>query len=121
MKIKYYVFITDSELTVIMGDGGVATAYKPEDHFKTNYYQTRLTKDSNLDTMWDKLGEGEMYWGDWDGTKLSRKDAIDDEMILDAAEWLFMATEPVEFERINMGELNEDTFKQVLSELKFEE
>lgn len=129
-KIKAFIFREDNgdkTITVIMEDGGVASAYNPGDYYRTEYYQDRITKETMLDDMWDELGEGKMYTTDWDGNEdenILVEEPITEEnfvtLVDDMIAWLFVATEKVEFVKIEMGELTEETFEQVKQQLILE-
>ena len=127
-QIKAFIFREndgDKTITVIMQDGGVATAYNPEaDYYRTNYYQEKMTPDTTLENMWDELGEGEMYWADWDGKDepLINKATTEEEnqIIDDMIAWLYIATEEVEVVKVEMGELNDETFNKVKEQLILE-
>jgi hypothetical protein len=118
-QIKAFIFRdNDSEktITVIMEDGGVASSYNPDGvYYRTDYYQSRLTPNSNLNTVWDELAEGKMYAKDWYNSESDER--LVDDMIL----WLYLSTEDVEIIKVEMGELTEETFEQVKQQIKFEQ
>lgn len=95
-KIKYLVNVEeDGETYIRVEDGGVASIYDNTEHLITEYYQDRCTK-KEID--WEALSEGKKYLKDWEETDLSK---INEEMIQDALNWLFMATEPIEFVKVD--------------------
>lgn len=115
-QIKAFIFRnndSDKNVTVVLQDCGVASAYNSGECFKTDYYQRKLTSESNFDTMWDELAEGKMYCKSWDGVDARLKENIDDEIIDDMIGWLYISTEKFEIIKIEMGELTEETFKKV--------
>lgn len=131
-KVKAFIFqdkdCADGTITVIMEDGGVATAYNPDDYYRSNYYQDRMTSETTLDNLWDELGEGKMYWNDWNGEEgkgvlidkpLTKEnlDIIVDDMI----NWLYCSTEEHEIVKIEMGELTDESYEKVKEQLIFEE
>lgn len=130
-QVKAYIFRgTDSEkeLTVFLQDGGVACAYNPDSYYRTNYYQNRITQETTLETIWDELGEGEMYWSDWDGSEeeyplideatTEQQNQIIDDMIA----WLYASTGEFEIVKIEMGEnITEEFFAQLKAEMVFDE
>lgn len=129
-QIKAFIFRendSDGSIHVIMQDGGVASAYNPDTYYRTDYYQDRITPDVTLDTIWDTLAEGKMYNNDWDGSNEERPlineatEAEQNQLIDDMIGWLFCATEEVEFVKVEMGELTEETFQQVKQQLIFDE
>ncbi len=130
-QIKAFIFREDNgdkTITVIMEDGGVASAYNPDDYYRTDYYQDRITQETTLDDMWDELGEGKMYTKDWDGNEdenlLIDKPITEENFVTlvdDMIGWLYCSTEKFEIVKIEMGELTEETFEQVKQQLNLEE
>lgn len=124
-QIKAFIFRnndSDENVTVVLQDGGVASSYYIGDYVKTDYYQSRLNSESSFDTMWDELAEGKMYVKDWDGIRNPIKKDLDNEIIDDMMNWLFISTESCNFiKRIEMGELTKETFEQVKQQLIFDE
>lgn len=123
-QIKAFIFRnndSDKNVTVVLQDCGVASAYNSGEYFKTDYYQSKLTSESNFDTMWDELAEGKMYGKNWDGVQARLKENCDDDIINDMIDWLFVSTELCEFVNVEMGELTEETFEQVKQQLIFNE
>lgn len=76
--------ITPNDITILTQDGGIATIHKveDEDRYLTTYYQNRCDATFD-DEMWDALSEGKVYHKDW-----YNKKEIDEDMIIDALEWL---------------------------------
>jgi hypothetical protein len=126
-QIKAFIFRdkNDGELTVIMQDGGVASTYNPDDYYRTDYYQSRMTPETTLDTVWEELGEGKMYTKDWDGNDTLLIDELNEEkseiLIDDMIRWLFLSTREVEVVKIEMGELSDETFQRAKQQLNFNE
>lgn len=122
MKVNYYVFRendSDETITVIMEDGGVASAFNPDFYYRTDLYQNRINKDTKLESIWDELSEGKMYCQSWDGESFPLKTEADDKLILSMLEWLCMSTEKTEFVAHEMGEMNDESFNKVFQLLKF--
>ena len=90
--IKYNNEDGDSEATIRVEDGGIATIHHNGEHFITEYYQDRCFEEK---PNWCILSEGKMNCKDWDKTK----EKIDAEMIKDALAWLVVCSK-VEFEII---------------------
>jgi hypothetical protein len=114
-KVQYYVFKEqggDNTIDVIVEDGGVATAYNPDDHYRTDYYQNRIDETTTVDNLWDELSKGKMHSNDWEG-----KEPTEQELIDDMLEWLYCSTEAVEFVRNDMGEMTEEIFNEIKSKL----
>lgn len=131
-KVKAFIFRAkdDDEGTtiVIMEDGGVANAYNPDEYYRTEYYQNRITSETTLDNMWEELGEGKMYTTDWDGTNDEHELFVDnltqenfDKLIDDMIDWLYCSTEEHEIVKIEMGELTDESYEKVKEQLIFEE
>lgn len=136
-KVKAFIFqkkdSPDGTIDIIMEDGGVATAYNPDNYYRSNYYQNRLNSETTFEDMWDELGEGNMYCKDWDGEigegegngvlidkPLTKEnfDIIVDDMI----EWLYGSTgEQYEIVKIEMGELTDESYEKVKEQLNFNE
>ncbi len=97
------------EITIICEDGGVGSAYHNGEHIVVEHYQDRITPDTNLDDMWDILAEGKLYLGDYEGV-----DEVNDEIINDIMDWMYMATSPIEKELITVTEFCEEDIKEFL-------
>lgn len=90
-KISYRTIKGDDNIVVILEDGGIADIRYAEPHedepnrqSTTEYYQSRFTQDGidSEDGVWEEVGEGNMYYNDWNTP-------FDDEAhIADALEWL---------------------------------
>ena len=89
-----------TEAIIIVEDGGVATIHNNGFHLLTTYYQDRAEKFTFDETMWDKLAEGKEYLNDWEDKQL-----IDDNVIQDAIEWLYVCTEDFEFKKVSFNKL----------------
>ncbi|HMW11076.1 MAG TPA: hypothetical protein PJ987_11600 [Bacteroidia bacterium] len=124
-QIKAFIFRDkDSEgtINIFMEDAGVASSYNPDGtYYRTDYYQNRITPETTLDNIWDELAEGKMYGKGWDGSEAELITEANDTLVDDMIAWLFCATEEVEFVKVEMGELTEETFEQVKQQLIFEE
>lgn len=117
MIINYYVFKEkggDNTIDVIVEDGGVASSYKPDDHYRTDYYRKRIGVNTTIDTFWEELNEGEMQHA---GDKWVDKDPSENELIDEMLNWLCISTEPIEFVRHDMGEMTKEGFEFVKSKL----
>lgn len=90
-KVKYMVVNTDDGVDIRVEDGGVSYIYQAT-CLSTIYHQDR-TKDIDID--WDELSEGKAYYKDW-----CDKEEIDEEMIQDALEWLYVSTEEFKFVKV---------------------
>jgi len=120
-QVKAFIFRDNNNcLTVIMEDGGVASAYKPDSNYRTDYYQSRITTETTLDGIWDELAEGKMYGKSWDGSEAELISEANETLVDDMIGWLYVSTEEVEFVEVEMGELTEETFEQVKQQLIFE-
>ena len=103
-EVKYAVIPTsNTEMMVIVQDGGIATCHHNGFHLLTEYYQDRIEKENvGSEEFWDKLAEGKMYCHDWE-----EKQEWDEEVVKDMLNWLYISTGKVEFVK---SELNfEDT------------
>lgn len=122
-QIKAFIFRdkdSDKNVTVVLQDGGVASAYNPDTYYRTDYYQDRIKPDSSLDTVWDELSEGKMYGIGWDGKEAELKEKSDEGLVDDMIQWLYISTEPFEIVKVEMGELTEETFNKVKQQLIFD-
>jgi len=136
-KVKYAVIKeTTEEMFVIIQDGGVASCYNNGEHLISEYYRERLTKDalikiekfqtleeddeigSEYEQIWSFLGEGEMYAKDWDGSdeESPLKQEWDEEVIEDMLNWLYISTDAIEFERVELDWDNEQDKKDFITE-----
>ena len=89
--MKYRLMEYSDEIVVILEDGGIAcirdidaTDDMPDRQSTTDYYQTRFTQEDwdSQENIWEIVGEGKMYYNDWD-TPFN-----DPKHIQDALEWL---------------------------------
>ena len=90
--MKYRLIETPGDsIVVILEDGGIADIHYAEPHEDspnrksvTEYYQTRFTQEDldSEDELWEILGEGKMYYEEWD-TPYNNP-----EHITDALNWL---------------------------------
>ncbi len=125
-KVNFYVMKdndSDNTTVVIVEDGGLANAYKVDKNFKTEYYGSRITAETELENLWDELGEGKMYVQDWDGSSDEnplKDEVVDDEMIMDMVHWLYATSEEVEYVRHDL-EWTDENFYKVKAQLKFDE
>lgn len=120
MKLKYYVLYTQDDLLVITQDGGVGCSTIDSREFAlSEYYQSRLTKDSKFETMYDELSEGKMYCKDWDEAGKEKR-VLDQEVELDILNWLVCSTEPIEIVRVELKDLTAEIFQNIIDELILE-
>jgi hypothetical protein len=125
-KVNFYVMKdndSDNTTIVIVEDGGLANAYMVDRNFKTEYYGSRITAETELENLWDELGEGKMYVQDWDGSSDEnplKDEVVDDEMIMDMVHWLYATSEEVEYVRHDL-EWTDENFYKVKAQLKFDE
>lgn len=118
--MKYYVLNLKEDLLVITQDGGVGCSTIDGREFAfSEYYQSRLTKESKLETMYDELSEGKMYCKDWDETGKEKR-VLDQEVEQDIINWLVCSTEPIEMVRIELKDLTEEIFQNIINELILE-
>lgn len=118
--MKYYVLNTGEDLLVITQDGGVGTATIDDREFVfSEYYQSRLTKESNFETFYDDLGEGKMYCKDWNEAGKEKRD-FDQDVVQDIVDWLVCSTEPIEMIRVELEGFTEETFKTIINQLILE-
>jgi len=99
-KVKYLVDTDDSidsDVEIRVQDGGVANIYHNGKNFITEYYQNRCTE---KEVDWEKLAEGKKYLTDWDAQILD----VNEEMIKDALDWLFVSTQDFEFVKVDTVE-----------------
>lgn len=105
-KFKIKVVQDDQfEYSIYMEDGGTATVHHNGEHMITTYYQNRL-KNFNINDLdnidFDEVTEGNAYIKDWES-----KQDIDQEIIYDAINWLYMF--------IDMGQVEIETLKTINS------
>jgi hypothetical protein len=109
IKILYAIQeITPNDITILTQDGGVATIHKVEGEHRylTTYYQDRTAMPLFDDFMWDTLSEGKAYHKDW-----VDKDKIDNEMIMDALNWLMAFVPDEQFEQVEFYFLTNQILK----------
>ena len=88
--MKYRITKNNDEINVILEDGGIACIRDAEEvnpgdrrQSTTDYYQDRFNQEMlDRGDIWEKLGEGNMYYNDW----ITPFD--DPKHIQDALEWL---------------------------------
>jgi hypothetical protein len=89
----------ENEVMLIVEDGGVAEFYFDGDKLKVDLYQRRLhTKYPEIED-WEYLWFGKSYHNEWD------KNALDEEAIDYALNWLAMSTAPIIFNEVTWDEL----------------
>lgn len=91
--VKFLVILpkeNDSEQNTIIlcEDGGVATLHHNGEHIIAELYQNRITKDTDLSTMFEELAEGKMYIQDY-----PEDNQVYPNHIKECAEWLYASTE----------------------------
>ena len=87
-KVKAFIFRASNEITVIMEDGGIASAYNPDGkYYRTDYYQNRITTETVIDNIWDELAEGKMYFKLWDGYEAELITEANDTLVDDMIEF----------------------------------
>lgn len=118
MEVNYFVFKEqggDNTIDIIVEDGSVATSYKPDEHYRTDYYGNRITNETTFENLWGELAEGSMYHN---GSKWEGKEPTEQDLIDDMLGWLYCSTEPVTLVKNDMGEMTEENFLLVKSKLK---
>ena len=88
--MKYRIEHMGDELVVIVEDGGIACIRSVDEldegdgrQTTIDYYQERLTQSMiDNDTIWEELGEGDMYYNDF------KTPYTDPSHIQNALEWL---------------------------------
>jgi hypothetical protein len=134
-KVKAFIFLhnkdEEDKVDVIMEDGGYANSYaryggiKDEYSLLTVYFGGRfkkgLTKENFSDQM-DEMDEAGFY--DWDGSEKSHpfKENADDEVIDNMIDWLYMATDEYEIEKIVFKSyITDEVLDIVIPQLKLED
>ena len=69
-------------LTIVVEDGGIASAYDSGDEVITEYYGHRLDEIDGED-VWNELSNGKMYIKGWEDHR-----PTEEELIADALDWL---------------------------------
>lgn len=111
--VKYAVIKkSDTEMMVIVQDGGIATCHHNEENILTEYYQDRIEKENvGSEEFWDILGEGKMYLKDW-----KNKQTWDEEVVQDMLNWLYAATEDIVFVKCDLDFKDNDAVKNFIIE-----
>jgi hypothetical protein len=112
--IKKYAVINDSdtEMMVLVQDGGIATCHHNGEYILTEYYQDRIEKENvGSEEFWDILGEGKMYLKDWED-----KQTWDEQVVQDMLNWLYAATEDVVFVKCELDFKDNDAVKNFITE-----
>lgn len=91
--VKFLVVLpneNDSEqnTTILCENGGVATLHFNGEHMVAELYQKRITKDTDLLTMFDELSEGKKYIEDY-----PNDNQVYPNHIKECAEWLYIPTD----------------------------
>ncbi|MEY4572165.1 MAG: hypothetical protein RLZ10_1391 [Bacteroidota bacterium] len=112
-QVRYAVISdSDTEMMVIVQDGGIATCHHNGNHIITEYYQDRIDRENvGKEEFWDILAEGKMYVNDWED-----KQTWDDEVVQDILGWLYCSTEEVEFVKCDLDFENNDAVKKFITE-----
>lgn len=63
--MKYRVIYDGEEYTVLLEDGGVACFRYYDGKAACEYYQERITTETNSGQVWENLGEGKMYYDEF--------------------------------------------------------
>lgn len=111
--VKYAVIPTDdTEMMVMVQDGGIATCHHNGECILTEYYQSRVEKENvGSGDFWDILAEGKMYVKDW-----VDKQIWDEEVVQDMLNWLYVATDDVLFVKCELDFENNDAVKNFITE-----
>ena len=96
--IKYAVLTDGDDTTIIANNGSIVTVHHNGFHLLTTYYQNEVDKFTFDSAMWDKLAEGKQYLHDWED-----KQVIDEEVILDAIEWMNVVCH--DFKKVSFNKL----------------
>ena len=112
-NVKYAVIPTDeTEMMVIVQDGGIATCHHNGSHIITEYYQDRIEKDNvGSEDFWDILAEGKMYIKDWE-----EKQEWDQEVVQDMLEWLYISTVKVVYIKCELDFEDDDAVKNFITQ-----
>ena len=81
MKYAVGFLNKETDATVILEDGGIATVHHNGEHIVSTYYQDRIER-YDQDNL-DGISEGKTSYKDWQD-----KQVVDEEVIQDALEWL---------------------------------
>lgn len=82
--MKYRLIKTSDEVTVVTEDGGIACIREIDAIGETprtattDYYQSRITSLDNTDDLYEKLGDGKMFYVDWETAKFDSQEVLDD-------------------------------------------
>jgi len=119
-KVNYFTFKDeqDGDLVVIVEIGCIASTYHNGESIRTEYYQSRIEKDTQFENIWDELGEGKMYGKTW--SEHQEEDPTDEELIADMLDWLYVSTGAYELVENKMGEFTEENFNKAKLLLKLE-
>ncbi len=111
--VKYAVIPSDeTEMMVIVQDGGIATCHHNGSHILAEYYQDRIEKENvGSEEFWDILAEGKMYCKDWE-----EKQTWDEEVVKDMLEWLYVSTVDVVFVKCELDFKDNDAVKNFITE-----
>ena len=111
--VKYAVIPTDeTEMMVIVQDGGIATCYHNGSHILTEYYQNRIEKDDvGSEEFWDILADGNIFCKDWED-----KQTWDEEIINNMLEWLYVSTVDVVFVKCELDFKDNEAVKNFITE-----
>lgn len=113
-KVKAFIFRESNGITVIMEDGGIASAYNPDGkYYRTDYYQNRITAETVFDNIWDELAEGKMYAIGWDGSEAELITEANNTLVDDMIDWLYISTSEFEIVKVEMGVLNKESFESI--------
>ena len=79
---------SDKDVTVVCEDGGIACLHFNGEHMLVTLYQNRITPETDLENLFEELGEGKSYIEDYKG-----ENDVTPQMILDCMNWLFKSSE----------------------------
>jgi len=111
--VKYAVIPTDeTEMMVIVQDGGIATCNHNGSHILTEYYQNRIEKDDvGNEELWDILADGKVYCKDWE-----EKQTWDEEVVEDMLNWLYSSPVDVVFVKCELDFKDNEAVKNFITE-----
>jgi len=75
--IKYAVLDDVEQLVVVTKEGDIATGHYNDNCIILNYYGNKISKNFNIDRVWDELNIGRRYW-----KELENKQEIDQDVII---------------------------------------
>lgn len=73
---------SDKDVTVVCEDGGIACLHFNGEHMVATLYQDRITPETDLENLFEELGEGKAYIEDFSGMEPTPQ------MIIHCINWL---------------------------------